>query len=307
MSQLYGVYGAVRGSPADDGEVTCSCGQPRKRVIFNRLLGGAFAGGAPAALECFQGDSLGAAWEVWNTTAEAAGDEEQLLDLICEANELQDALRNFESFEAFWDPSWSFRYNEVSLKPVAESCWMLRELLPPDACRDLFRAVASRGFGADAGDASRFGQRSILPGRVLRSDDEALAQLLWQRAATVALPLLRAKPGWHAAELDSRITYEELPGGEAAWRVDNQDCDDRDDFKPFFSLLLCVCTAEHDGAGGVFFRPDAETAPVPLVPGAGVLFPRSQAFRYQIHQSDSDSGTRSAAVAHMKVLFGQDG
>ncbi|CAE7419060.1 unnamed protein product [Symbiodinium sp. CCMP2592] len=138
------------GSAADDGDVVCTCGQLRTR-------------------------------------AEEVGDEEQILDLICEANELRDALRNYETFDALWEPAWNFEYDEVVSSPLLRSCWVLTGLLPCAACRKLFFAAGSRGFEEDSGDASRFGSRLQNFGRVLRSDDEPLAELLWKRAPSLHL------------------------------------------------------------------------------------------------------------------------
>eukprot|EP00439_Symbiodinium_sp_Y106_P058608 s589_g8.t1 len=241
--------------------------------------------------------------------AEEVGDEEQILDLICEANELRDALRNYETFDALWEPSWNFDYDEVVSSPLLSSCWVLTGLLPCGACRKLLFAIGSRGFEEDSGDASRFGSRLQNFGRVLRSDDDPLAELLWKRASPAAVPLMRAPPGWRA---DSRITYEELRAESAEtvagdWRVDSQDSlnipdyDDRDDFRPLFTLLLCLgaSAAAEDEGGGIRFRDGVGS--VPLAPGSGVLLPRSDNFRYQLL---CEAPNTVAAVAHAKVLFG---
>ncbi|CAE7365004.1 unnamed protein product [Symbiodinium sp. CCMP2456] len=160
--------------------------------------------------------------------AEEVGDEEQVLDLTCEANELRDTLRNYETFDALWEPAWNFPYDEVVSSHLLGNCWVLTGLLPHGACRKLLFAIGSRGFEEDSGDASRFGGRLQNFGRVLRSDDEPLADLIWKRASPAAQTLLPVPPGWRAVALDTRITYEELTSQSAEtvagdWRADSQD------------------------------------------------------------------------------------
>jgi len=190
--------------------------------------------------------------------AEDASDDE-IMDVLAEINELQDVLRNYETFPALLETveanvlAQSYGESPPSLSECAEGLWRIRGCVAPLLCAALISAAHSPpGFNIDEGatDNRRGGQPDLYKGFVRRSDDVPLAEFLWKSLqgmvpakleATLAPPAeapLRTQlwpqfqwmSAWNPKGIDARIVYErccEQKSCENSFRLDEHDVDDR--------------------------------------------------------------------------------
>lgn len=177
------------------------------------------------------------------------GDEDEILDLVCEVHELRDELRNHETYPAFWaEPPAPAA--PASAELCRKGCWRVPGLLGAAECAGLRGALQQEtrvggGRGATLSDDPDFAAelwrrvRAVVP-----SDLEATVAPAAEAALRMECwPEFQWQADWQPAGVDPRMEYEQVPGaGERAGaRLDTQEADDRDEgWRPLVSLLVAL-------------------------------------------------------------------
>lgn len=116
---------------------------------------------------------------------EAEGaDDEEIVDLVAEANELRDQIRNYESYPRLWQELQldGPGIMAAGAERCGGDCWRLPGLLAPAAVALAAAAARAPGFGPDHSLAHRGRMEAAAQhGLVRRSDDPDFAAALWER------------------------------------------------------------------------------------------------------------------------------
>lgn len=252
--------------------------------------------------------------------AREGSDDEEFFDVMADANELRDILRNHEAFSPLWASlALPPAHARASSKEHCDGCWRVGGVLAPHERAALIAAVgAPQGFrpASDNGCRDdRGGDDGRCRGPIRRSDDLELAQALWPRLehlppasleATVApaaeaelrqqmWPEFEWSASWRPTGLHTRAVYEHICAAALGLRLDAQESDDRDETdRALMSLVVVVSSC---------VVVEFEDAPsLEVTAGDAALFRRGDArLAYFLRQRTNDE---EAVVVHLKVLYG---
>lgn len=252
-------------------------------------------------------------------------DDDEVLDAICEMNELRDLIRNFESFPPLWDESWTcYGAGPVSIENYVPDaghgcCLALRSLLAPSETALLREAVLYDPRPEDAEDMARTNGNAA-PGFASQADDALLAGLLWERiypslpaevypAANTPEALLEVQ--WVPLGVNGRFNFRRIlgAGSEPPFHADVSRTDDREDGRPLLSIIANLGIGWGSGADELqvdflsALGEGMEDAPpyvqeVLLHPGDAVVFTRGDSYRLRGVDVNADVVTCSGKVMY---------
>lgn len=242
-----------------------------------------------------------AAYEERIAALEADGaNDEEVLDAICEMNELRDLIRNHENFPPLWHEDWRVaEAGPTSVEnylPEGGCCLALRGLLGSTEAASLLAAVITDPRPEEAGceDFARTEvavmSECVSGGFAQQADDVMLSALLWERVynnlpAEVSAPPrtptsqdVQLEGHWAPLCVDQRLVFRRISQGipDLPFQMDTPAGDDREDGRPLLNIIMNLGVGWGSGAEElqVEFLVDEQIREVLLRPGDAVLFSR---------------------------------